>query len=127
MGALIGLFYVINAILYSMKYSIILLTLLVSFKIFGQDAIFYKTIKKQNVHYLEFSNDKVIVYKMGSYHHHAGSGPSIILTDTLLKKHENEFSGSIYTLLKTNTSYTLLTNENQKLETQQENNMLRKI
>lgn len=105
-----------------MKLSIIIITLLASFQIFGQDITFFKTTGK-NLHYLELSNANVIVYKMGSYFDKAGSGSAIILTDTLILTKENEFKGKLYTLIKNETHCTLLSEKGKKYETELENDI----
>ena len=106
-----------------MKLSITILTLLVSFQIFGQDITFFKTTGKRNLHYVEFSKDNVKVYKMGSYFDKAGSGSAIILTDTLILTKENEFKGKLYTLIKNETHYILLSEKGKKYEIELENNI----
>ena len=86
-----------------MKSSITIITLLVSFQIFGQDSIFLKTIGKKNLHYLEFSNDNVKVYKMGKYYDKVDQGSAIIMTDTLINTIENSFKGKQYALYSNET------------------------
>jgi len=105
-----------------MRLSIIILTLLVSTNIFGQYT-FLKTTRKKNLHYLELSNDNVIVYKMGRYFDKAGSGSAIILTDTLILTKENEFQGKQYSLIKIETHYILLAENGKKYETEPENDL----
>jgi hypothetical protein len=91
-----------------MRSIIILLTLVVSLHVYGQQIMFYKTTGKRNLHYIAFGGDRVTVYKMGKYLDKAGSGPAILLSDTLLNKASNEFNGRVYSLLKTNDNYILL-------------------
>lgn len=106
-----------------MKSFITIVTLLVSFQIFGQDVTFFKTTGKRNLHYLEFSSDNVKVYKMGSYYDNAGSGSAIILTDTLMFTKKNEFKGKQFTVSKNETHYTLITNNGKKYKTEPENDL----
>jgi len=105
------------------KLSITILSILVSLQIYGQGSTFFKTIGKNNLHYLEFSNSYVKVYKMGSYFDKAGSGSAIILTDTLIFAKENEFKGKQYSLFKNETHYTLLADNGKKYETEPENDL----
>jgi hypothetical protein len=105
-----------------MRLSIIILTLLVSTNIFGQNT-FLKTTGKNNLHYLELSNDNVLVYKMGRYFDKAGSGSAIILTDTLILTKENEFKGKQYSLIKIETYYTLLAENGKEYEAEPENDL----
>lgn len=106
-----------------MKLSITILTILVSFQIFGQNIAFFKTTRKKNLHYLEFTNYNVKVYKMGSYFDIASSGSAIILTDTLVFTKENEYIGKLYTLFKNETYYTLISDNGKKYNTVPENDL----
>lgn len=106
-----------------MKSSLTIFTLLVSFQISGQDVTFFKTIARKKLHYIEFSNDIVKVYKMGSYSDKAGSGSAIILTDTLIIAKENQFNGKLYTLIKNETHYTLLSEKGKTYEIELEDDI----
>jgi hypothetical protein len=108
-----------------MKLYITILALFVTLQLFGQNITFFKTTGKKNLHYLEFSNDNVKVYKMGSYFDKAGSGSAIILIDTLMMTGENEFKGEQFTLKKNNTHYTLVTENGKEYETEPENDLNR--
>jgi hypothetical protein len=90
---------------------------------FGQNITFLKTTDKKNLHYLEFSNDNVKVYKMGGYFDKAGTGSAVLQTDTLVLKKENEFKGKLYTLLKKETYYTLISDNGKKHQTESENEL----
>lgn len=107
-----------------MRSPIAILILLISFQVFGQHISFFKTKGKKDLHYLEFNGEKnVIVFKMGTYFDKAGSGPAIILKDTLILTNENEFKGKHYTLSKNGSSYTLVTTKGEKHETEPEKDL----
>lgn len=106
-----------------MKAAITILTLFISFQIFGQAVVFFKTTGKKNLHYLEFKKDSVKVYKMGFYVDVAGEGSAIILTDTLVFTKENEWRGSQYRLTRKENQYTLLSRSGKAYKTEPETNM----
>ncbi|MBN2613755.1 MAG: hypothetical protein JXB00_19515 [Bacteroidales bacterium] len=106
-----------------MKSSITILTLFVSFQIFGQDISFLKTTGNKNLHYLELRTENVVIYKMGHYFDKAGSGSAIFLTDTLIVTKENEFKGKLYTLIRNNAHYLLISDKGKKHETEPENDI----
>ena len=83
----------------------------------AQEPRFYKTTSKRNLHYVEASRDFAVVYKINRFYYwdRAGTGPGIVLTDTLLKVPGNQFKGSHYTLIDQSGSFILLTNENTQL------------
>jgi hypothetical protein len=99
-----------------MKLPITILTLLISFQIFGQDSTFLKTTDKKNLHYVVICNDNAKVYKMGRYFDKAGTGPAIFKTDTLVFTKQNEFKGKYYTLLKNETIYTLISDNKKNIK-----------
>ncbi len=106
-----------------MKLSITILTLFISFQIFGQSNSFLKTTDKKNLHYIVLCNDHVKVYKMGRYFDKAGTGAAILKTDTLVFTKQNEFKGKFYTLLKNDTIYTLISDNGKKYQTKPENEL----
>lgn len=106
-----------------MKLYITILTLFISFQIFGQNNSYLKTTDRKNLHYIELCNDTVKVYKMGRYFDKAGTGPAIIKTDTLVFTKENEFKGKVYTLLRNEKVYTLISNNGKKYQTDPENEL----
>lgn len=106
-----------------MKLSITILTLFISFQIFGQNSTFLKTTDKKNLNYIELCNDNVKVYKMGRYFDKAGTGPAILKTDTLVFTKQNEFKGKSYTLLKNETIYTLISDNGKKYQTEPESEL----
>ena len=106
-----------------MRLSIIILTLFISFQIFGQNSTFLKTTDRKNLHYIKLCNNNVVVYKMGRYFDKAGTGPAILKTDTLVFTIQNEFKGKFYTLLKNETFYTLISNNGKKYQTKPESEL----
>lgn len=100
-----------------MKLSFTILTIFISFQIFGQNSIFLKTTDKKNLHYIVFSSGNVKVYKMGKYFDKAGTAPAILQTDTLIFIKENEFQGKNYSLFKSETNYILTSNNGKNYRT----------
>lgn len=102
---------------------ICILTLVVHSHLFAQNAnwTFYKTTKKSRQHIVEINNDIAKVYQIGLYLDKAGSGPAILIIDTLYKKTEFEFSGKLYSFNATYNNNYLLTNQSKKLETEKVN------
>lgn len=101
-----------------MKLPITVLTLFVSFQTIGQTCSFLKTTGKNNLQYIELCSNNVKVYKMGRYFDKVGTGPAILNIDTLVFTKSNEFKGRIYTLLKSDTIYTLISNNGKKYQTE---------
>jgi hypothetical protein len=110
-----------------MKILITITFILSTFQLFGQNSIFYKTIGKKNVHYIELDGEKAIVYKMGWYMDKEGPAPALILTDTLFKISSQEFKGKNYSLLSNNENLTLQDNKKKNLQIEQENNTVKVI
>ncbi len=106
-----------------MKLSITILTLFISFQIFGQNSTFLKTTDRKNLHYIKLCNDNVLVYKMGRYFDKVGTGPAILKTDTLVFTKQNEFKGKFYTLLKNETVYKLISDNGKKYQTEPESEL----
>ncbi len=91
--------------------------------VFGQNSTFLKTTDRKNLHYIELCDDYVKVYKMGRYYDKAGIGSAIIKTDTLFRTIQNEFKGKFYTLLKNETIYTLISDNEKKYQTELESGL----
>jgi hypothetical protein len=106
-----------------MKILIAILSLLLTTQVLGQNSIFYKTTGKKHFHYIEFVGEHVIVYKMGFYIDKAGSGPAVLLTDTLIKSNGVEYKGKNYALIKSGQNYILRNDTFKGLYTEQENNI----
>lgn len=94
-----------------------ILTLLISFQISGQNATCLKTTDKKQLHYLEFNNKTVTVYKMGRYFDKGGTTPVLLQTDTLNFTGANEYKGKFYSLVKGGANYTLKSTKGKKYET----------
>jgi hypothetical protein len=90
---------------------------------FGQDVAFFKATGKKDLHYLEFSDGNVKVYKMGLHYDKAGSGAAIILTDTLFLFKGEEFKGKHYTLFKNGIHYTLVADNGKKYAAEPEDDL----
>ncbi|MBK6836317.1 MAG: hypothetical protein IPG89_19470 [Bacteroidetes bacterium] len=106
-----------------MKLLILILSILTSLQISGQNSTFLKTNDKKNLHYLELGSDNVKVYKMGRFYDKAGVAPSIIQTDTLVFITESEFKGKFYTLLKNKAFYTLIANNGKQFQLEPESEL----
>jgi len=84
-----------------MKYSTIFIAaLFILLNSSGQNNVFYKTSKKQNVHYATLNDSFAIVYKMGYYKDKAGTGPAVLKTDTLVRISGQDFKGKSYLISK---------------------------
>jgi hypothetical protein len=90
-----------------MKILIHIILLLLTIKSFGQNVLYYKTVGKTNVHYIEISREKIIIYNLGWTVDKAESGPIINNIDTLIKKDSNTFLGATYTIRVDNNKYLL--------------------
>ncbi len=106
-----------------MKLHILILTLIVSSQILGQDLTYFKTIGNKNLHYLEFNNNDVKVYKMGLYYDKVGSGSAILLIDTLMPIGDSEFRGKQFILIRNSTHYTLVADNGKEYKAEPEHDL----
>jgi hypothetical protein len=106
-----------------MKYIITISFILLSIQLFGQTSTYYKTIGKKNFHYVEFIDNKAIVYKMGRYLDKAGTGTAITFRDTLYKISQQEYKGTNYSLIKVDDKYIVHNEKSKKQQIEQENNL----